>query len=258
MTPPRTMTKALVPTMGALHAGHLALVDRARELADDVVVSIFVNPTQFGAGEDFDRYPRTLDADRALLGDRATVFAPTVDKVYPPDNPPVVISAGPLGAVWEGASRPGHFDGVLTVVNRLFDLVQPVVAVFGEKDWQQLALIRAMAATRHPEIQIVGVPTVREPDGLAMSSRNRYLSPAERETAALIPAALRDIAAAGGTDESIVRAAAKLDHVGIVVDYLDVVDPVTLKPTRGNGPARVIVAAHVGTTRLIDNLSVRD
>jgi pantoate--beta-alanine ligase len=160
--------------------------------------------------------------------------------------------------MWEGASRPGHFDGVLTVVNRLFEIVRPDVAVFGEKDWQQLALIRAMAATRHPEIQIVGVPTVREPDGLAMSSRNRYLSPAERETAALIPAALRDIAAAGGTDESIVRASAKLDHAGIVVDYLDVVDPVTLEPTRGTGPARAIIAARVGTTRLIDNLSVRD
>ena len=252
------MTKALVPTMGALHAGHLALVVRARELADEVVVSIFVNPTQFGAGEDFDRYPRTLDADRELLGDRATVFAPTVDEVYPPDNPPVVISAGPLGSVWEGVSRPRHFDGVLTVVNRLFDLVRPDIAVFGEKDWQQLALIRAMAATHHPDIRIVGVPTVREPDGLAMSSRNRYLSPAERETAALIPAALRDIAAAGGTDESIVRASAKLDHAGIVLDYLEVVDPVTLEPTRGTGPARAIVAARVGTTRLIDNLSVRD
>lgn len=252
------MTKALVPTMGALHAGHLALVDRARELADEVVVSIFVNPTQFGAGEDFDRYPRTLDADRAMLGDRASVFVPTVDEVYPPENPPAGISAGSLGSVWEGASRPGHFDGVLTVVNRLFDLVRPDVAVFGEKDWQQLTLIRSMAATRHPEIQIVGVPTVREPDGLAMSSRNRYLSSAERETAALIPAALRDIAAAGGTDESIVRSSVKLDHAGIVVDYLDVVDPVTLEPVRGADLARAIIAARVGTTRLIDNLTVRD
>ena len=166
------MTKALVPTMGALHAGHLALVDRAHELADEVVVSIFVNPTQFGANEDFDRYPRTLDADRELLTGRAEVFAPTVEDVYPPDNPPPVISAGPMGEMWEGASRPGHFDGVLTVVNRLFELVQPDVAVFGEKDWQQLALIRTMAAQRHPDIQIVGVPTVRDADGLALSSRN--------------------------------------------------------------------------------------
>lgn len=257
MTPPRTMTKALVPTMGALHAGHLALVDRARELADEVVVSIFVNPTQFGANEDFDRYPRTLDADRELLAGRADVFAPTVDEVYPPDNPPPVISAGPLGDLWEGARRPGHFDGVLTVVNRLFDLVRPDVAVFGEKDWQQLALIRAMAAERHPHIQIVGVPTVRDTDGLALSSRNRYLSVTERKTGALIPAVLRDIVADGGTDESIVRAAAKLDHAGIVTDYLDVVDPVTLEPVRGSGPDRVIIAARIGSTRLIDNLPVR-
>ena len=252
------MTKALVPTMGALHAGHLALVDRAHELADDVIVSIFVNPTQFGANEDFDRYPRTLDADRELLAGRAEVFAPSIDGIYPPDNPPTMISAGPLGNWWEGASRPGHFDGVLTVVNRLFELVKPNFAVFGEKDWQQLALIRAMAAERHPDMQIVGVPTVRDADGLALSSRNRYLSAAERETAALIPAALRDIAAAGGTDESLVRAAAKLDHAGIVLDYLDVVDPVTLQPVRGTGPARAIIAARVGITRLIDNLTVRN
>ena len=252
------MTKALVPTMGALHEGHLALVRRARELADEVVVSIFVNPTQFGPGEDFDRYPRTLDADRELLDGLATVFAPTVDEVYPPDNPPEVVHAGPRGELWEGAARPGHFDGVLTVVNRLFDLVKPDFAVFGEKDWQQLALIRAMAAERHPDIQIVGVPTVRDTDGLALSSRNHYLSPAERETAALIPAVLSDIATAGGTDESIVRGAAKLDAAGFIVDYLEVVDPVTLEPTRGSGPARAIVAARIGSTRLIDNLSVRD
>ena len=252
------MTRAFVPTMGALHEGHLALVERAKELADNVIVSIFVNPTQFGANEDFDRYPRTLDTDRGLLAGRAEVFAPTVDEVYPPDNPPPVISAGPLGNLWEGASRPGHFDGVLTVVNRLFELVKPNFAVFGEKDWQQLALIRAMAAERHPTIQIVGVPTVRDADGLALSSRNRYLSPAERETATLIPEVLHDIAEAGGTDESLVRAGAKLDHAGIVLDYLDVVDPVTLEPVRGSIPARVIVAARVGTTRLIDNLPIRD
>lgn len=252
------MTKALVPTMGALHAGHLALVDRAHELADEVVVSIFVNPKQFGAGEDFDRYPRTLEADRELLDGRAEVFAPTGDEVYPPDNPPPVISAGPLGSMWEGVSRPGHFDGVLTVVNRLFALVRPDVAVFGEKDWQQLALIRAMAAQRHPTIRIVGVPTVRDADGLALSSRNRYLSVAERDMAALIPTALRDVAASGGTDESLVRAAARLDQAGIVIDYLDVVDPVTLEPVRDTDPARAIIAARVGATRLIDNLTVRD
>jgi len=251
------MTKtALVPTMGALHDGHLALVRRARELADRVVVSIFVNPTQFGASEDFDRYPRTLDADIALVGDLATVVAPTVDEVYPPDNPPPVIHAGPMGDLWEGAARPGHFDGVLTVVNRLFEMYRPTVAVFGEKDWQQLALIRRMLTERHPDIRIEGVPTVREPDGLALSSRNRYLSAEDRERAALVPTVMRDIVAAGGSSESIVRAAARLDDAGFVVDYLDVVDADTLEPTTDSNNARVIVATRIGATRLIDNLSI--
>ncbi len=252
------MTKALVPTMGALHAGHFALIDRARELADEVVVSIFVNPTQFGAGDDFDRYPRTLDADRELIAGRAEIFAPSVDEVYPPDHPPDVIHAGPRGDPWEGASRPGHFDAVLTVVNRLFDMTQPDLAVFGEKDWQQLALIRSMAAERHPNIRVVGVPTVRDDDGLAMSSRNRYLSAAERETAALIPVALNDIVAQAGSAESVARARQKLEQSGIDVYYLAEVDPVTLEPAQPNSPARVIIAARVGSTRLIDNLKVRD
>lgn len=245
---------ALVPTMGALHEGHLALVRRARELADRVVVSIFVNPTQFGANEDFDRYPRTLDADRALLDGLAEVFAPTLDEVYPPNNPPAAIHAGPLGDVWEGAHRPGHFDGVLTVVNRLFDLVKPTIAVFGEKDWQQLTLIRQMAANRHPDITVVGVPTIRESDGLALSSRNRYLSAAERETAALLPRVLRQVVESGGTSESLIRGAARLDDAGFVLDYLDVVDETTLEPTTEQNHARVIVAARIGTTRLIDNM----
>ena len=251
------MTKtALVPTMGALHEGHLALVHRARELADRVVVSIFVNPTQFGTGEDFDGYPRTLDADRALLGNLADVFAPTVAEVYPPDSPPPVIQAGPMGDVWEGAARPGHFDGVLTVVNRLFDLVKPDIAVFGEKDWQQLTLIRRMVADRGLPIEILGVPTVRELNGLALSSRNRFLSPDELEKAALLPTLLSQIAESGGTAESIVRAAARLDDAGFVVDYLDVVDESTLEPTTDLNNARVIVAARIGTTRLIDNMPV--
>lgn len=242
--------------MGALHAGHLELVRRARELADRVVVSIFVNPTQFGAGEDFDRYPRTLDADRALLGDLADVFAPTVDEVYPPDSPPTVINAGSMGDLWEGASRPGHFDGVLTVVNRLLDLMKPAIAVFGEKDWQQLTLIRRMVAERDLPIEIVGVPTVREPNGLALSSRNRFLSPDELDKAALLPAVLQQIVATGGTAESLIRGAARLDDAGFVVDYLDVVDESTLEPTTDPTNARVIVAARIGTTRLIDNMPV--
>jgi pantoate--beta-alanine ligase len=242
--------------MGALHDGHLALVRRALELADRVVVSIFVNPTQFGAGEDFDRYPRTLEADRALLGDLAEVFAPTVDEVYPPDTPPPVVHAGPMGDLWEGVSRPGHFDGVLTVVNRLFELVKPDIAVFGEKDWQQLALIRHMVSQRGLPIEIIGVPTVRESNGLALSSRNRFLSTDELEKAALLPAVLRDVVASGGTPESIVRAAARLDDAGFVVDYLDVVDADTLESTSDAINARVIVAARIGATRLIDNMPI--
>jgi pantoate--beta-alanine ligase len=248
------MTKtALVPTMGALHAGHLELVRRARELADRVVVSIFVNPTQFGVGEDFDRYPRTLDADCALLGDLAEVFAPTLDEVYPPDNPPSVVHAGPMGDLWEGAARPGHFDGVLTVVNRLFDLVKPDIAVFGEKDWQQLTLIRRMVAERGLPIEIVGVPTVREPNGLALSSRNRLLSPDELEKAVLLPLVLKNVAEAG-SPESITRGAERLADAGFDVDYLEIVDADTLEPTIRTTNARVIVAARLGTTRLIDNL----
>jgi pantoate--beta-alanine ligase len=251
------MTKtALVPTMGALHDGHLALVRRARELADRVVVSIFVNPTQFGSGEDFDRYPRTLEADRELLEGLAEVFAPTVDEVYPPASPPPVVLAGPMGDLWEGAARPGHFDGVLTVVNRLCELVKPDVAVFGEKDWQQLTLIRNMATGRGLPIEIVGVPTVREPNGLALSSRNRRLSPEELDKAVLVSAVLRHIADTGGTAESLVRGAAQLDAAGFVLDYLDVIDENTLEPTSDSTNARVIVAAWLGSTRLIDNLPV--
>ena len=252
------MTKALVPTMGALHAGHLALIDRARKFADEVVVSIFINPTQFAAGEDFDRYPRTLDADRELIAGRAEIFAPSVDEVYPPDHPVEVIHAGPRGDVWEGASRPRHFDGVLTVVNRLFDMTKPDIAVFGEKDWQQLALIRAMAAERHTNIRVVGVPTVRDADGLALSSRNRYLAAAERETAAFIPAALNAVVASTGSAESVTLARQSLEDAGIDVDYLAVVDPVTLEPAQPNSPAQVIIAARVGATRLIDNMRVHD
>jgi pantoate--beta-alanine ligase len=242
--------------MGALHEGHLALVRRARELADRVIVSIFVNPTQFSPGEDFDRYPRTLDADRALLADLAEVFAPTVDEVYPPDTPTPVVHAGPMGDVWEGAAKPGHFDGVLTVVNRLFDLVKPDIAVFGEKDWQQLTLIRRMVAERDLPIEIVGVPTVREPSGLALSSRNRFLSPDELEKAVLLPTLLRDIVAMGATSESLVRGAARLDDAGFVLDYLEVVDSISLEPTSDTRNARVIVAVRIGTTRLIDNMPV--
>jgi pantoate--beta-alanine ligase len=184
---------ALVPTMGALHEGHRTLVRAARQRAASVLVSVFVNPTQFGPGEDFDRYPRTWDADLAALGEEGAdlVFHPQVDDVYPPGSLGVTVAPGPLGEVLEGAVRPGHFAGVLTVVAKLFGLVRPDLAIFGEKDYQQLTLIRAMARELAQGVEVIGVPTVREDDGMALSSRNRYLSAEQRSAAAALSAALR-------------------------------------------------------------------
>src|SRR3712207_2857735 len=196
--------------MGALHEGHRALVRAARQRAASVVVSVFVNPTQFGPGEDFARYPRTWDDDLAALAeeDADLVFHPGVDEVYPPGSLGVTVHPGPLGEVLEGAVRPGHFAGVLTVVAKLFGLVRPDVALFGEKDYQQLTLIRAMARELALGVEVVGVPTVREDDGLALSSRNRYLDPAERAAALTLSAALRAGADAGPEGEDAVLAAA--------------------------------------------------
>ena len=249
---------ALVPTMGALHEGHLALVAAAREHADIVVVSIFVNPTQFGPAEDFDRYPRTLDDDVSLVQSAGVdvVFAPDVSEVYPAGDPVVSVSAGELGDGWEGADRPGHFDAVATVVNRLLDLVGPDVAVFGEKDWQQLAVIRRLAARRPDHIRIEAVPTVREDDGVAQSSRNRMLSVTERATAAAIPKAHRAIARRGASPEVVAAARVHLEHSGVHVSYLDTVNPDTLKVSHEPGPARLLFAGTVGTTRLLDNWAV--
>ena len=202
---------ALVPTMGALHEGHRALVRAARERAGSVVVSVFVNPTQFGPGEDFDRYPRTWDADLAALAEEGAdaVFHPPGDEVYPPGAVGVAVHPGPLGDVLEGAVRPGHFTGVLTVVAKLLGLVRPDLALFGEKDYQQLTLIRAMARELALGVEVVGVPTVREDDGMALSSRNRYLSPGQRATAATISRALRAGADAGPHGAGAVLAAAR-------------------------------------------------
>jgi pantoate--beta-alanine ligase len=248
---------ALVPTMGALHEGHRTLVRAARERAGSVVVSVFVNPTQFGPGEDFDRYPRTWDADLAALAEEGAdaVFHPPVEEVYPPGALGVTVHPGPLGDVLEGAVRPGHFAGVLTVVAKLFGLVRPDVALFGEKDYQQLVLIRAMARELALGLEVVGVPTVREDDGLALSSRNRYLSPEQRSTAAALPRALRAGAAAGPRGAGAVLAAAREVLAGapeLVPDYLELTDP-DLGPAPGSGPARLLVAARAGSTRLIDN-----
>ncbi|NYJ06079.1 pantoate--beta-alanine ligase [Petropleomorpha daqingensis] len=251
---------ALVPTMGALHEGHRTLVRSARKQAGSVVVSVFVNPTQFGPGEDFDRYPRTWDADLDALAEEGAdvVFHPPVEEVYPPGSVGVTVDPGPLGSVLEGAVRPGHFAGVLTVVAKLFGLVRPDVALFGEKDYQQLTLIRAMARELALGLEVVGVPTVREDDGMALSSRNRYLSPDERARAAGISRALREGAAAGPAGADAVLAAARdvlASAPELVLDYLELTDP-DLGPAPATGPARLLVAARAGSTRLIDNVPV--
>jgi len=251
---------ALVPTMGALHEGHRTLVRAAKELGGSVVVSVFVNPTQFGPGEDFDRYPRTWDADLAALAEEGAdvVFHPPVEEVYPPGSLGVTVQPGPLGGVLEGAVRPGHFAGVLTVVAKLFGLVRPDVALFGEKDYQQLTLIRAMARELALGLEVVGVPTVREDDGMALSSRNRYLSPEERARAATLSKALREGAAAGprGADAVLVAARDVLATAPeLVLDYLELTDP-ELGPAPAAGPARLLVAARAGSTRLIVNVPV--
>lgn len=253
---------ALVPTMGALHDGHRALLHRAAELADSVVVTIFVNPLQFGPGEDLDRYPRTFESDLRLCAEAgvALVWAPPPGVVYP-EPPKVMVSAGEMGSRLCGASRPGHFDGVLTVVAKLLHLTAPDVAVFGEKDAQQLALVRRMVRDLDLPVHVVGVPTVREADGLAVASRNRYLDPAARVAAtALSRALVAGAAAAAGGPDAVRRAAlAVLAGVdGVRVDYLALVDPDRLAevPAGHTGPALLAVAAYVGGTRLIDNVTV--
>ena len=248
---------ALVPTMGALHEGHRTLVRAAKERAATVVVSVFVNPTQFGPGEDFDRYPRTWDADLAALAEEGAdvVFHPGVEEVYPAGSLGVTVHPGPLGDVLEGAVRPGHFAGVLTVVAKLFGLVRPDLALFGEKDYQQLTLIRAMARELALGVEVVGVPTVREDDGLALSSRNRYLSPEQRATAVALSRALRAGADAGAQGPEAVLAAARAvlaTEPDLVQDYLELTD-IDLGPAPTAGPARLLVAARAGTTRLLDN-----
>jgi pantoate--beta-alanine ligase len=296
-------TVAVVMTMGALHEGHAALLRAARQAADHVLVTIFVNPLQFGPNEDFDRYPRTFDSDLEIVREAGAelVFAPTRDEIYPGGEPSARVNPGPPGEILEGASRPGFFHGVLTVVLKLLHLTRPDAALFGEKDYQQLALIRAMVRDLDLPVEIVGVPTVREPDGLALSSRNRYLSAAERRAALALSVALRAgcaAAAAGdpadGTlaaartafdnaafddaaartafdnaafDDAAARAAhgaafddaahgavagAAVDGPSVRLDYLVLTDP-DLGTAPAHGQARLLVAAWIGTTRLIDN-----
>lgn len=251
---------ALVPTMGALHGGHASLMRLARPAADVLVVSVFVNPTQFGPGEDYDAYPRTPEADLAVCEAAGVdvVFMPDVAEMYP-DGPDasVMVDPGTLGTVLEGAARPTHFRGVLTIVAKLFAAVRPDVAVFGEKDFQQLALIRRMVRDLDLDVRVEGHPIVREDDGLAMSSRNVYLSADQHQQALALSRALDAGAgaSAGGADAVLGAARAVLDaEPGVDVDYLVLTDPF-LNPVVGSfaGDARLLVAARVGTTRLLDN-----
>jgi pantoate--beta-alanine ligase len=257
---------AFVPTMGNLHAGHLALVRRAGEVASRVVASIFVNPLQFGPAEDFAGYPRTPDRDRATLATAGTqlLFMPPLEEIYPRGAQPLTrVQVVRLGEILCGASRPGHFDGVATVVNLLLNIVQPDVALFGEKDYQQLLVIRRMVADLHLPVEILGLATVREPDGLAMSSRNGYLSAAERQVAPRLYAALcgvRDGLAAGRRDlESLEREAAReIEQAGMRPDYLQVRRAADLeRPGPDDVDLRVMGAAWLGRARLIDNVSAR-
>ncbi|TXM74620.1 pantoate--beta-alanine ligase [Methylobacterium sp. WL12] len=252
----------LVPTMGALHRGHLALVAHARTLGARVVASVFVNPTQFGPTEDFARYPRDAASDLAMLGEAGADLAwmPEAGTMYPPGFA-TQITVGGLTEGLCGAFRPGHFSGVATVVTKLLNQVRPDAALFGEKDFQQLQVIRRAVADLDMGVAIHGMPTVREADGLALSSRNRYLAPAERAAAPTLHAVLSRIAAeardGAETAPAISQGVAALEAAGFSVQYLAVCDAQTLAPlARVDGPARVLAAAYLGKTRLIDNVPV--
>ena len=253
---------ALVPTLGALHEGHLALVDRARERAQIVVMSLFVNPLQFGPGEDFARYPRDREGDAKLAQSRGVdiLFAPQPDEIYRSGRAISVVPTS-LATRWDGAARPGHFTGVLTVVAKLFNIVQPNVAIFGQKDIQQVTIIRAMVIDLDFPIQIIVAPTVREADGVALSSRNAYLSSADRKRARVLSRAIFAMRDAFDAGERSVAALEKLGNAVIAaegsveVEYLAVMDADTLEPAPAAAPGSIVaVAARVGSTRLIDNV----
>ena len=253
-----------VPTMGALHAGHISLVERSRRVSDFTAMSIFVNPLQFGPKEDLSRYPRPVENDERMASDAGVdlLFRPSVNEMYAHDRT-ITVTAGALGSDWEGKSRPGHFDGVLTVVAKLFNIVQPDVAVFGRKDLQQAALVTAMVGELDIPLRIEVSPIVRESDGLAMSSRNRYLSDQDRASARLLSGALRAMGAmfdAGERTVSVLEEAGRdllATDSSVRLDYLAVVDPRTFaRPDVAESSSAAIVAARVGTTRLIDNMSL--
>jgi pantoate--beta-alanine ligase len=253
-----------VPTMGALHAGHLSLVERSRRETDFTVMSVFVNPLQFGPGEDLSRYPRPLAEDERLAGEAGVdlLFRPDVTEMYRAHRT-IAVTAGPLGARWEGSSRPGHFDGVLTVVAKLFNIVGPDTAVFGQKDLQQAALVKAMVRDLDMPLSIVLCPIVREADGVALSSRNRYLSSEERRSATALSRALRTIAKRFGEGERRVAALEEegkgvvANDPGVALDYLAIIDQETFEnPDVAQSGNSAIIAARVGTTRLIDNMTL--
>ncbi|WP_423816994.1 pantoate--beta-alanine ligase [Rothia nasimurium] len=269
-TADKHLSVGYVATMGALHDGHATLIRRAREQNDVVVLSIFVNPLQFGPNEDYDRYPRTLEADAALAAEAGVdvIFAPTVEDMYPGGDPKITVVSGKLGTLFEGKTRPGHFDGVLTVVNKFFNILKPLAgeanlnAYFGQKDAQQLALIQRMVKDFNHQVTIKPVPVVRADDGLALSSRNQYLSAEEREAALVLSrtlATLREKYITGSfTAEDVAQARATIDSTdGVRLDYLEVVDTDTFEAPQ-NEQARVLalVAAYVGSTRLIDNMEI--
>ena len=252
---------AMVPTMGALHAGHQALVREAAASGAGVVASIFVNPTQFAATEDFSRYPSDEPGDLAALKAAGChlVWLPDVTTMYPPGNATMIEVHGPAEN-WEGAARPGHFRGVATVCARLFGQARPDAAYFGEKDWQQVQVVTRMVADLLLPLEIIPIPTVRDPDGLAMSSRNRFLSPGERATAPILYAQLQATAAAliagASAEATLARTRASLEHEGFEVDYLALIDGPTLQPLTQREPnARLITAARLGSVRLLDNLA---
>jgi len=261
----RRKSVALVPTMGCLHAGHARLIREARHLADIVVVSIYVNPLQFGPNEDFARYPRSFDADVEICANEGAdiIFHPA--SLYTEEGPKITLTVRELGAVLCGASRPGHFDGVASVVNILFNVVRPDVALFGEKDWQQLAIIRRMVKDLHMPVDIVGVPTVRDASGLAMSSRNRYLSDAELEKALVLSSALQAmqvLALAGERNTASLLDTGRnvFNDAGIEPEYLEVrqADSLHTLNALNGSPARAFAAARLGPARLIDNLPLEN
>jgi len=252
---------AFVPTMGCLHEGHLSLIRKAKQMADIVVVSIYVNPLQFAPNEDLDKYPRTFDEDAKLCAAEGVDFIFHPATLYGKTGPKVSLKVDKLADCLCGESRPGHFDGVATVVNLLFNIVQPDIAIFGEKDWQQLAIIRRMVNDLQMPIEIIGCATIRESDGLAKSSRNRYLTESERGVALALSkslSAMQQLAANGESDiEVLISVATRILHnAGITPEYLDIRSASSLKMKRklNRQPARVFIAAKVGTTRLIDNM----